>query len=70
MKRNNLVLRCRTHISQNLPQDLEDKIEAFHAEVSSIFDNSDFPLQFICNKDETPVYLDLLPGKVVGSKKY
>ncbi len=68
MKRNNLVLRCRTHISQNLPQDLEDKIKTFHAEVSAIFDNSDFPLQFICNMDETPVYLDLLPGKVVSKK--
>ncbi len=68
MKRNNLVLRCRTHISQNLPKDLEDKIKAFHAEVSAIFDNSDFPLQFICNMDETPVYLDLLPGKVVSKK--
>ncbi len=33
---------------------------------SAIFDNSDFPLQFICNMDETPVYLDLLPGKVVS----
>ncbi len=55
-------------ISQNLPQDLEDKIKVFRAEVSAIFDNSDFPLQFICNMDETPVYLDLLPGKVVSKK--
>lgn len=51
-----------------LPEDLEDEIRAFHAEVSSIFDNRDFPLEFICNMDETPVYLDLLPGKVVDKK--
>ena len=58
----------RNTFSQSLPKDLEDKIQAFHAEVSSIFDNSDFPLEFICNMDETPVYLDLLPRKVIAKK--
>ena len=47
MKRNDLVLRCRTHISQTLPKDLEQKIKAFHDEVASVFENSDFPLDYI-----------------------
>lgn len=51
-----------------LPEDLEDEIRAFHVEVSSIFDNRDFPLELICNMDKTPVYLDLLPGKFVDKK--
>ena len=68
MKRNNLVLRCRTHISQSLPKDLEQKITAFRAEVASIFENADYPLDFICNMDETPVFLDLLPSKVIDRK--
>ena len=33
MKRNDLVLRVRTHISQNLPKDLEEKIRVFRTEV-------------------------------------
>ena len=68
MKRNNLVLRVRTHISQNLPKDLEDKITKFQAEVKKIRDNSDYPFEYICNMDETPVFLDLVPNKVVDRK--
>ena len=64
----NLVLRCGTHISQSLPKDLEEKIQAFHVEVSSIFYNSDFLLEFIRNMDEIPVYLDHLPRKVIAKK--
>lgn len=68
MHRNDLVLRCRTHISQTLPKDLEEKIAAFNMEVASIFDNSDYSLDYVCNMDETPVFLDLLPGKVIDKK--
>ena len=41
-------------------------IQAFNAEI--IVGNSDFPHEFICNMDETPVYLDLLSGKVIAKK--
>ena len=33
LRRNNLVLRARTHISQTLPKDLKDKISAFRQQV-------------------------------------
>ena len=68
MKRNDLVLRVRTHISQKLPSDLESKIKNFRDEVSNIHKNSDYPFEYICNMDETPVYLDLVPNKVVDKK--
>ena len=68
MHRNDLVLRCRTHINQTLPKDLETKIAAFNVEVASIFDNGDYPLDYVFNMDETPVFLDLLPGKVIDKK--
>ena len=68
MKRNDLVLRVRTHISQNLPKDLEEKIKYFRTEVEKIRENSDYPLEYICNMDETPVFLDLVPNKVVDRK--
>ncbi len=47
MKRNNLILRVRTHISQNLPKDLESKIKTFLEEVAKIHDNSDYPYEYI-----------------------
>ena len=60
MKRNDLVLRCRTHISKTLAKDLEQTIKAFHDEVASVFESSDLPLNYVRNMDETPVFLDLL----------
>ena len=68
MERNNLVLRCKTHVSQTLPKDLEEKISSFRNEVASVFQDGDYPLDYICNMDETPIYLDLLPSKVVDRK--
>ena len=68
MKRNDLVVHVRTHISQKLPMDLEEKIKCFQAEVEKIRENSDYPLEYICNMDETPVFLDLIPNKVVDRK--
>ena len=67
-RRNGLVLRTRTHISQNLPKDLEDKIKAFHQTVKDIRDSSDYPPEFICNMDETPLYLDTIPRKTVSRR--
>ena len=68
MKRNDFVLRVHTHISQTLPSDLESKIKRFRDEVSNIHENSDYPFEYICNMDETPVFLDLVPSKVVDKK--
>ena len=39
MKRNDLVLRVHTHISQKLPSDLESKIKNFRDKVSDIHKN-------------------------------
>ena len=68
MKRNDLVLRVRTHISQNLAKDLEEKIEKFQAEVQKIRDNNDYPFEYVCNMDETPIFWDLVPNQVVDRK--
>ena len=68
MKRNDLVLRVCTHVSQNLPKDLEEKIKKFQSEVQKIRENSYYPFEYVCNMDETPVFLDLVPNKVVDRK--
>ena len=69
LSRNNLVLRMRTHISQNLPKDLEDKIKEFHEAVRKINEKSDYPLEFICNMDETPLFLDFCSKESRGQKR-
>ena len=68
MKRNDLVLKTCTHISQALPKDLEDKIISFRDEVNEINEDSDYPLEYVCNMDKTPVFLYLVPSKVVDKK--
>ena len=68
IKRNDLVLRVRTRRSQNLPKDLQEKINYLGAEVNNIRENSDYPFEYVCNMNETPVFLDLVPDKVVGCK--
>ena len=70
------VLRAMTHISQTLPKDLEHKIAVFHQEVATVFENIDFPLDYmyvhtctyVCNMDKTLVFLDLVPSRVVDRK--
>ena len=58
----------QTHISQSLPKDLEDKIKEFRETVKKIHEKSDYPLEFICNMDETPLFLDCVPRKVIDRK--
>ncbi len=41
----------------------------FKEEVTKILEKSDYPFEYIiCNMDETPGYLDLVPNKVVDRK--
>jgi len=74
LRRNRLVLRMQTHISQNLPKDIEDriedKIEEFRVTVKHMCKNSDYPLEFICNIDETSLLLDSVPKRVVDRKMF
>ena len=54
MRRNDLVLRARTNVSQSLPKDLEDK--SFKVSERNAHQNSDYPYDLICNMDETPIF--------------
>ena len=49
-------MRVRTHVSQKSPKDLEKKIKSFRAEVEKIMENSDYPLEYMYDMDETPVF--------------
>ena len=68
MKCNDLSLRARTSVSQNLPIDLEEKISSFTSFVCDIREESDFNEHCIINMDEIPLYFDIVPGKCVDKK--
>ena len=65
MKRHKLVLRARTSMAQKLPGDLENRIVSFYSSVRKTRLSNDFPVHFIGNMDETPVYFDTVPGKTL-----
>ena len=65
MVRHNLVLWAKTSMAQELPKDLESKISEFRRQVRRIRENGDFLYHLICNMDEPPVYMDMVPSKTV-----
>ncbi len=68
MRRNDLSLRAKTSLSQKLPADLEDKITSFHKFVKDTREEMEFEEDMIINMDETPLYFDLVPGRIVDQK--
>ena len=67
MKRNKLVLRQKTKISQRLPDDLEEKITSFQSFVIRARQSKNYSLVNIGNMDETPVWFDMPTSKTVDS---
>ena len=53
MRRNNLVLRQKTHIAQKLPKDVDCKVDSFLKYVIDLRKEYDFSLGDIGNMDET-----------------
>ena len=49
-----------------LPADLESKLT--RQEVKYIRQNGDFQYSYIANMDETPIYMDMIPGKTIDKK--
>ena len=66
MLRHSLVLRCRTSLAQELPVSLEERITVFHKQISRVKEINRF--QFIGNMDETPLFFDVVPNKVIAKK--
>ena len=68
MKRNEYCLRAPTNIAQKLPAHYVEKITSFQRFVIKERTQINYDLQHIGNMDETPVYMDMLPGKTVNKK--
>ena len=59
MRRKELSIRRRTHISQKLPEDYEDKLVQFQRFIIKQRKTYDFELSQIGNADQTPLTFDL-----------
>ena len=68
MNRTGLVLRTKTHISQKLPKDVEDKVLNFQKFVINERKNHAYLLSNIGNMDETPLNFDVPHNKTVNIK--
>jgi hypothetical protein len=68
MRRNGLSLRQKTKMSQKLPEELHDKIQAFQRYVIRQRTATAFPLNRIGNMDETPMYFDMQSSQTVDTK--
>ena len=66
MKRHSLVLRAKPSMAQELPATLEELILAFNRQIKRLVEINQF--QVVGNMDETPLYFDIVPGRVLDKK--
>lgn len=62
MSRNSLSLRTPGHVGQLLPKDIKN------IELRNIIKNGGCDEGSILNMDETPLYLNMVPNKVIAQK--
>ena len=68
MKRYDLSLRRKTKISQQLPEDTEEKLEEFRRFIIRLRTQYNYDLNSIFNMDETPVWFDMAGNLTVNNK--
>lgn len=68
LKRHNLSIRRRTHISQKLPEDYEEKLSNFQSFVIKMRKRNRYSLSQIGNADQTPLTFDLPADTTVNPK--
>jgi len=71
LKRRDLSLCRKTKISQRMPEDLQDKLLNFQRYIIHLREKNEYPLNYIANMDETPVFFDMAGDLTVnptGSK--
>ena len=68
MKREDLVLRCRTKIAQKLPAELEEKVTSFQRYTINLRKLYGYGLEAIGNMDETPLTFDLPANRTVDTR--
>ena len=68
MKRYDLSLRRKTKISQQLPEDTEEKLEEFRRFIIWLRTQYNYDLNSIFNMDETPVWFDMTGNLTINNK--
>lgn len=68
LKRHNLSIRRRTHISQKLPEDYKEKLSNFQSFVIKMRKRNRYSLSQIGNADQTPLTFDLPADTTVNPK--
>ena len=68
LRRHSFSLRRRTTVGQRLPQDLITKVVGFIMTTRKLRRSKDYPLSFIGNMDETPLWLDM-PGETTITRR-
>ena len=67
MRRHDLVLRQKTHLSQKFPHEFEVKILAFQRSVIRLRQSHQYEVQAISNMDETPMTFDMPLDRTVDA---
>ena len=68
MNRNSLSLGTPGHVGQFLPNDIKNIIINYLFDLSNIIKNGGYDEGNILNMDETPLYLNMVPNKVIAKK--
>ena len=65
MKRHNLSIRTRTTVSQQLPDDYQEKLMLFRTYCTNKIDDQKIQLKHITNLDEVPLTFDIPVNRMV-----
>ena len=68
MSRNSLSLRTPGYLGQFLPKDIKNIIMNYLLELRNIIKNGGYDEGNILNMDETPLYLNMVPNKIISKK--
>ena len=63
--RHRLSLRCRTSVSQKLPQQRKASITKFYADAGRFMKIGKYPRSLVANMDETPAFFDMVLNKSI-----
>ena len=66
MQKNNLIFRQKTHIAPKLPKDVDCKVDSFLKYMIDLRKEYDFSIGDIRNKDDTPMFLDMVGNRTVN----
>ena len=68
LNRNNLSIRKPGHVGQLLPLKVKEVITKYILDLRTIINEDGYSEYNIINKDETPLYLNMVPNKITSKK--